>query len=98
MFGQMKQLMEMQKKMQEVKRQLDNTFFDIVSSDGAVRITMSASQELKSINIQPEVSSIDKNALEASLKEAYNKAIKRSHEIGAEKMRQVTGFNIPGLT
>ena len=98
MFGQMKQLMEMQKKMREVKNQLDNTYFEIISNDGLIKITMSASQELKDITIQSDISGIAKNALEASLKEAYNKAIKRSHELGAEKMKQITGFNIPGLT
>jgi len=36
--------------------------------------------------------------LEKAIKDAYNKAIKSSHDIAAEKMKDVTGFNIPGLT
>ena len=98
MFDKMKQLMEMQKKMQEVKRQLDNATFEIVSSDGLVKITMNGSQEVKEINLEPEYKLVDKNILEKSVKDAYNRAIKRSHDLAAEKMKDVTGFNIPGLT
>ncbi len=98
MFDKMKQLMEMQKKMQEMKRQLDETFFEIASSDGLVKITMSGSQEVRDISIQKEVQGIEKAALEKAMKDAYNRAIKRSHDLAAAKMKEVTGFNIPGLT
>lgn len=94
----MKQLMEMQKKMQEVKRELENSSFDILSSDGLVKITMNGSQEVKAVNIQADLKNTDKALLEKSAKDAYNRAIKRSHDLAAEKMRSVTGLNLPGLT
>lgn len=98
MFDKMKQLMEMQKQMQEMKRQLEATNFDMQSSDGLVRITMNGAQEVKEVSIQSDMNSLDKTRLEKSLKDAYNRAIKRSHDLAAEKMKEITGFNLPGLT
>lgn len=97
MFDKMKQLMEMQKKMQEAKRQLDNTTFEVTSSDGLVKITMNGSQEVKEVVIQKEIETLTKTQLEKALKDAYNKAIKHSHDIAASKMKDVTGFDLAGL-
>jgi len=95
MFDKMKDLWQMQKKMQEVKRELDSASFEVSSSDGIVKITMNGSQEVKEINIQLNIQ--EKTALEKAFKDVYNRAIKRSHEIAAEKMKNVTGLNLPGL-
>jgi len=98
MFDKMKGLFEMQKKMQEIKRQLENTNFDIQSSDGLVKITMNGSQEVKEIVIKDNLGESEKAHLSSSLKDTFNRAIKRSQEVAAQKMKDVTGFNIPGLT
>lgn len=98
MFDKMKQLMEMQKKMQELKRELDNTDFEVSSSDGLVKITMSGSQEVRAASIQGEIKEMEKQTLEKAIKDAYNRAIKRSQEVAAAKMKSLTGFNLPGLT
>jgi DNA-binding protein YbaB len=90
-------LMDMQKKMQDIKRELDNTDFDIVSSDGLVKITMNGSQDVKAVNIQGEINSMAKVDLEKAMKDAYNRAIKHSHDIAAQKMKEITGLNLPGL-
>ena len=97
MFDKMKQMMEMQKKMQEMKRELDNTNFEITSSDGLIKITMNGSQEVKEVALMKESQGLEKTQLEKAIKDAYNRAIKRSHEIAADKMKQITGFNLPGL-
>lgn len=98
MFDKMKGLFEMQKKMQEVKRELDNTNFDIQSSDGAVKITMNGAQEIKDVVIKDVLGEAEKARLGNTLKDTFNRAIKRSQEVAAQKMKEVTGFNIPGLT
>ncbi|MDP2940884.1 MAG: YbaB/EbfC family nucleoid-associated protein [Candidatus Omnitrophota bacterium] len=98
MFDKMKQLMEMQKKMQEAKRELEAANFEAASADGTVKITMSGAQEVKEVRIQADLANTEKSNLEGALKDAYNRAIKRSQAIAAEKMKQITGFNIPGLT
>lgn len=93
MFDKMKALWDMQKKMQELKRELDGTTFEIESQDKSVKIVMNGSQEIKDIRIQAN----DAGNLETVLKDTCNRAIKRSHDIAAEKMKAVTGLNLPGL-
>ena len=98
MFDKMKGLFEMQKKMQEVKKELENTDFDIQSSDGLVKITMNGAQEVKEITIKNNLGEPEKARLNNALKDTFNRAIKRSQEVAAAKMKDVVGFNIPGLT
>ncbi len=97
MFDKMKSLMDMQKKMLDMKRDLDNTTFEIASSCGLVKIKMNGSQELKEIFIEGELSVIPKDKLERALKDAISRAIKRSHDLGAQKMKEQIGFKLPGL-
>ncbi|MBU0503822.1 MAG: YbaB/EbfC family nucleoid-associated protein [Candidatus Omnitrophica bacterium] len=98
MLDKLKALMDMQKKMQDVKKELDNIDFEVLSSDGLVKLTMNGSQELKQVKITVGLAGLEVNNLESSLKDAWNRAIKRSHELAALKMKDVTGFNLPGLT
>ncbi len=98
MFDKMKDLFSMQKKMQEVKRQLDDTTFEISSSDGVVKISMNGSQEVQSVAIKDNLTDAEKSRLAVILKDTFNRAIKRSQEVAASKMKDSIGFNIPGLT
>jgi DNA-binding YbaB/EbfC family protein len=95
MFDKMKMLMDAKRKMEEMKNELENTVFEIKSSDGLVRVTMNGSQEVKEVKIQ--ASTADSNALEVAVKDAVNRAVKHSHDITAQKMKDITGLNIPGL-
>jgi DNA-binding YbaB/EbfC family protein len=98
MFDKMKGLMEMQRKMGEVKKELENTNFDIQSSDGLVKITMNGAQEVKEVVLKDNLEAAAKSSLENSLKDTFNRAIKHSQEIATQKMKNVVGFNLPGLT
>jgi DNA-binding protein YbaB len=97
MFDKMKALIEMQKKIQELKRELDSMDFEIISFDNLVKIKMSGSQEVKEVNIMGDLSAVEKTDLEKIIKDTYNRAIKHSQDLAAEKMKAVTGLNIPGL-
>jgi len=97
MLDKMKALLEMQQKMQAMKRQLQDTVLEIKSPDGIVRIAMSGTQELKDLTIQGDLKQLDKAALEKALKDAYNRAVKQAQELAAGKMRSITGLDIPGL-
>ncbi|MEI8176405.1 MAG: YbaB/EbfC family nucleoid-associated protein [Candidatus Omnitrophota bacterium] len=98
MFDKMKALMDMQKKMQEVKRELDNTIVEAEGPGGYVKITMTGAQEVKEVHVLKGVPENEREALERSLKDGFNRAVKRSQEAAAQKMKSVTGLNIPGLT
>ena len=97
MFDKIKQLMEMQKKMEEVKRQLESAVFEVSSSDGTVKLSMSGTGDVKSVVLNIDFQTVNKIELESSLRDTYNRALKRSHEIAAQKMKDVSGFDIPGL-
>lgn len=97
MFDKMKDLWQMQKKMQEIKRELDNSTFEVLSSDSLIKVVMNGSQEIKEVSIQGDIHTIEKPALEKAMRDVYNRAIKRSHEVASQKMKDVAGLNLPGL-
>ena len=96
MFDNMKALFEMQKKMQEVKRELDKTTFDVASSDGLVRITMNGSQEVQRVEFPAGLPGADAAKFGQTVKDTFNRSIKRSQELAAQKMKEVAGLNLPG--
>lgn len=97
MFDKMKGLFQMQQKMQEVKRALEETNFDLESADGLVKITMNGAQVVQSITLKDNLSEQESSRLGGVLKDTFNRSIKRSQEIAARKMQEVTGLNLPGL-
>lgn len=98
MLDKMKALLDMQKKMQEMKRQLENSVFEVESSKGLVKISMNGAQEIKDIKIEANLKQIEVKQLEDAVKDALTRAIKQSQVVAAEKMKGITGFNLPGLT
>ncbi|HOU36789.1 MAG TPA: YbaB/EbfC family nucleoid-associated protein [Candidatus Omnitrophota bacterium] len=97
MLDKIKGLMEMQRKMQEVKRQLDAMTFEVKSSDGFVTIAMNGSQQVQYVKIGGAVPETKTEVLERQFKDTFNAAIRRSHELAAQKMKDITGVNIPGV-
>jgi len=66
MFDKLKGLMEMQKKVQEIKRQLDSMTFEVKSSDGVLTIIMNGSQEVQRVEITGSLPGLNKDVLERS--------------------------------
>ncbi|HNQ51336.1 MAG TPA: YbaB/EbfC family nucleoid-associated protein [Candidatus Omnitrophota bacterium] len=97
MFDKIKGLMEMQKKMQEVKRQLDALTFEVKSADGSVTVAMNGSQEVQSVAIAGSLAGLQKDALERQCRDTFNAAIRRAQGLAAQKMRDITGVNLPGM-
>ena len=89
MLDKMKELMEMKKKMEEIKRELDAV--SLMSEDSLVAVAINGSQEVKSVNIKGELSGMDKAKLESSIMETVNRAIRQSQKSAAEKMGGMTG-------
>jgi|SRR3989338_5072049 len=97
MFDKMKELWDMKRKMEELKKELDKASFEMESQDKSVRIVMNGSQEVKEVRIQGDLSGMKNSSLETLIKDTFNRALKRSHDLAAEKMKSMTGLNIPGL-
>ena len=95
MFDKMKQLFEMQKSMQELKRKLEEANFDALSSNGIVKINMNAAQKMNSVNINGNLAELDKAVLEKSICDAYERALKHAQEIAASNLKDISGLNLP---
>jgi len=93
MFNKMKELMEMKKQADRIKKELDASSVEVNEANG-IRIVVNGSQNFQSLEIDEAlVSGADKGRLEAALLRSVNAAIKKSQGLAAEKMKAV----MPGL-
>lgn len=93
MFDKMKELMEMKKQADRIRKELDAATVEVNDVRG-VKIVVSGSQNFRSLQIDEAlVNAKEKNRLEADLLRSVNAAIKRSQELAAQKMKAV----MPGL-
>jgi len=95
MFEQMKELFQLQNKMQKMRKELEEEVFEVASADGRVKVVMTGAQQVKGVYLQEDIQGLDKSKLEMALKEAYAKAIERSHNLAEQKMKGMLGFNLP---
>jgi DNA-binding YbaB/EbfC family protein len=98
-MGMMGKLKETQKKVAATKERLNSVLVDESSSDGQLKITLTANREIKNINIEPSLMT-DKEQLEDYLVLTLNKAIERATTIQEAELGAVAkeGMpNIPGL-
>jgi len=93
MLDKMKQLWEMKRKMDEIKKELDG--LELASEDSLVKVTITGSQEVRKVEIKGELATADKAKLEAALTETVNRAVRESQKAAAQKMSALGG--IPGL-
>ncbi len=93
MLDKMKQLWELKKKMDEVKKELDA--LEMASEDSLVKVTVSGSQEVRKVEIKADLAALDKAKLEASLAETMSRAVRESQKAAAQKMSSLGG--LPGL-
>lgn len=95
----MKQANQMQLKMKKLQEELAQKTYDGTSGGGAVKVTVSGENVVKSIQIQDDVfKSGDKDMLQDMIITATNDALKVAKETSSKEMEKITGgMNIPGL-
>jgi DNA-binding YbaB/EbfC family protein len=95
MFDKMKQLMEMKKQADRIKKELDSA--TVEANEGGIKIVMTGSQTVQSVEIDDNLLKAEnKNRVEKDLVKSLNSAIRKSQSLAAEKMKAVMpGF--PGL-
>jgi len=99
MMGMMNKLKETQKKVEETKERLNHVLVDEQSSDGKLKVTLTANRTLKSITIDDELLQ-DKEMLEDYLIMTLNKAIEKATSVNEAELAVVAkdGMpNIPGM-
>lgn len=97
MFDKMKELMEMKKQAEQIKRELDAVTVEVTDVRG-IKITINGSQDFKSISIDQNIlNPTDKTKFENDLLRSLNIAVRKSQNEAAKKMRSMPGLNLPGM-
>ena len=97
MLGKFKDLYKVQKQAKQIKKELKNIHIE-AESEG-ILVTINGEQEVVSIKL-PEVIH-DPKKLAENLVKAFNKALKKSQQISADRMKGVMGdmgLNLPGAS
>lgn len=98
-MGMMGKLKETQEKVAATKKRLDTVLIDEKSSDGLLRVTLTANRTIKEITIDDSLLR-DKEQLEDYLVLTLNKAIDKATEVHETELAAVAkdGMpNIPGM-
>ena len=99
LMGMMGKLKETQEKVEATKKRLDTVTIDEASSDGLLKVTMTANRKIKTLEIADELL-VDKEQLEDYLILTLNKAIEKATGVNETELAAVAkeGMpNIPGL-
>ncbi len=99
LMGMMGKLKETQQKIEETKKRLDSVLIDEQSSDGLLKVTLTANRKVKSIEVDDSLLE-DKEQLEDYLVLVMNKAIEKATKVNEAELGAVAqdGMpNIPGL-
>lgn len=99
LMGMMGKLKETQEKVEATKKRLDTVLIDEESSDGLLKITLTANRQIKTIEIGDALLE-DKEQLEDYLILTLNKAIDKAtnvHETEVAAVAKEGMPNIPGM-
>ncbi len=97
MFGKMKEVMEMKKQADKIKRELDSASVETNVVKG-IKIVITGSQDFKSIEIDESlIDASKKGRLQADILRSVNAAIKQSQGIAASKMKALMPGGFPGM-
>ena len=98
MFDQVKKLMEMKKQADILKKELEATIIDVQETRG-IKVVINGAQIFQSIDIEEGLLNAgNKNRVQMDLLRSVNTAVKRSQQAAANKMKNMPGFNLPGLS
>ncbi len=95
-MGMMGKLKETQNKIEQTKKRLDTVFIDEQSSDGLLKLTMTANRAIKTITIADELLE-DKEQLEDYIVTVVNKAIEKATKVNEAELEAVTRMDMPSL-
>jgi len=102
-FGDMSSLLKqaqgLQKRMQEVERDLEERILEGSAGGGVVKVYVSGAQEIQAVKISPEaVDPEDVETLEDLVTAAVRQAMAAAKELKDAEMGKVTGgMNLPGM-
>ena len=96
MMGMMNKIKETQQKVEETKERLKTVSIEEKSNDGLLSVTITATREIKNINIADELLE-DKEQLEDYLVLTLNKAIAKASDIHEKELAAVAKVGMPDI-
>jgi hypothetical protein len=96
MMGMMNKLKETKEKVEATKERLKTVLIDEQSADGLLKVTITATREIKNISIADELLE-DKEQLEDYLVLTLNKAIKRASDVNDMELAAVAKDGMPDI-
>ena len=99
MLGKIKELMEAQKRLQDMKRDLESLVVEHSTASGKISVTMNGTQRILDISVSKELLSPEKqDAVQKGLVECINGAADKVQREAALKLKASMGdIKIPGL-
>ncbi len=94
LMGMMGKLRDTQQKLEETKKRLDTVLIDEQSSDGLLKVTITANTTIKSITVDDALLE-DKEQLEDYLVLVMNKAIQRASAVNQTELDAVSKMDLP---
>jgi len=89
LMSQMGDMYKLQKEAKKIKKELAATH--IFAEVGGIKVTVTGEQIILSVEILDEMILDDPQKIEKSMMDATNKALKKSQQVAAEKMKSVMG-------
>lgn len=97
MFDKMKELMEMKRQADQIKKELDALVIEYTDVRG-VKVVINGSQDIKSLEIDDGLVNVaNKKRLENDVTRSLNGAIKKSQHAAAQRMKNLMPGGFPGL-
>ncbi|MBP6272951.1 MAG: YbaB/EbfC family nucleoid-associated protein [Fluviicola sp.] len=94
LMGMMGKLRETQQKIEDTKQRLNTVLIDEQSTDGILKVTLTANRTIKSISIDDSLLE-DKEQLEDYLILVLNKAIEKATKVNEAELDAVAKMDIP---
>ncbi|WP_413998766.1 YbaB/EbfC family nucleoid-associated protein [Flavobacterium sp. W1B] len=94
LMGMMGKLKETQNKIEETKKRLDTVLVDEQSTDGLLKVTITANRKIKAITIADELLE-DKEQLEDYIILVLNKAIEKATKVNEAELDAVAKMDMP---
>ncbi|TMD70154.1 MAG: YbaB/EbfC family nucleoid-associated protein [Chloroflexi bacterium] len=91
----LRQVQQMQGRMEKLQKELENETVEASAGGGAVTVVATGTQKLVSVRIDPDAAG-DPEMLQDLVVAAVNEALERSKQMASEKMQAVTsGLGLP---
>lgn len=85
-LGQLKDLWKLKSQMEEIKKRLDNMVIKVDSPRHLFEITISGSQEVKEVRVDPLIKNFSEGEIAQDVKDVFNKAVRESQTLAAQAM------------